>query len=547
VTGALGAQIEADLGEGPAGPGDVGLAGLLQLADGFADAEGRSGLGAFLAYLEAGEQLGAEEAVDLPPTPGSVQLMTMHKAKGLEFDVVVLPHLCRDVFPGGVGSPRWTTRPLVVPSELRDDRHVLPALSEFTSAALKEFVEDCHAHDRGGDDRLAYVGVTRAREVIIASGHWWGPTQKRPRGPSPYLEALREEALGAPDPGTADPGSTQLGATAADDQAPGSAPDPWVDDPGGLADEVTDNPMLAVGSEVPWPVPDPAAGEPAAMAAAAVEALLAAGQVPALAWPDPSPPPGPTSEAGRSDAPAADGSAVANPAPDPVVEQWDAAIAALLARMPDAGAGLGPGVRVPDVLTTSAATDLAADPRAFAERLLRPMPRPRNRFADLGTAFHAWVESRLGVQPLIPDDELPGAADEAISSDEELAALKAAFELLPHAHRRPTGLEVPFSIQIGGRLVRGRIDAVFPAAPGAPPGQQWEVIDWKTSAADVADPLQLAIYRLAWAQRVGVEPDAVGASFAFVRSGRIVTPEVLPGAAELAALILSGAPAGQAG
>ncbi len=150
--------------------------------------------------------------------PGSVQLMTMHKAKGLEFPVVVLPHVCRDSFPGGKGSERWTAFAHVVPSELRDDRHVLPRLDGFTSKEVAAFVESCRAHDRTGDDRLAYVGVTRAKQVLIATGHWWGPTQKSARGPSEYLEALRE-------------------------QATGEVEDPWADEP--AADPEGDGPAMA--------------------------------------------------------------------------------------------------------------------------------------------------------------------------------------------------------------------------------------------------------------------------------------------------------------
>ena len=143
----------------------------------------------------------------------------------------------------------------------------------------------------------------------------------------------------------------------------------------------------------------------------------------------------------------------------------------------------------------------------------------------------------MGVQPLIADDELPGAADESIGSPAELAALKESFERLEYAQRTPAGLEVPFSLAIAGRLIRGRIDAVFPAGPDAPPGQMWEVVDWKTSAHDEADPLQLAIYRLAWADLTGVPIEAVGAAFAFIRSGTVLRPSALPDADAIEALL----------
>ena len=233
------------------------------------------------------------------------------------------------------------------------------------------------------------------------------------------------------------------------------------------------------------------------------------------------------------------GAGAADPAADPVAQQiaqWDAAILALLARTDRSAEDLVVA-SLPGVLSASATMELAADPDAFAERLLRPMPRRRNRHAELGTAFHAWVEARLGVQPLIADDDLPGAADESIGSPEELAALKDAFERLEYAQRAPAGLEVPFAVAVGGRLIRGRIDAVFPAGPEAPPGQLWEVVDWKTSSHDEADPLQLAIYRLAWADLAGVPVEAVGAAFAFIRSGTILRPEDLPDAEAIEALL----------
>jgi DNA helicase-2/ATP-dependent DNA helicase PcrA len=301
--------------------------------------------------------------------------------------------------------------------------------------------------------------------------------------------------------------------------------------PAATADPV--NPMLEHAIEVPWPVPDAPDGHGVVGAARAVSALLESGQV-GEPWA--------TAGAGAEVADAV-GAGAADPTVDHVarqIAQWDAAILALLARTERASEDLVVA-SLPGVLSASATMELAADPESFAERLLRPMPRRRNRHAELGTAFHAWVEARLGVQPLIADDELPGAADESIGSPEELAALKDAFEGLEYAQRTPTGLEVPFSVAVGGRLIRGRIDAVFPAGPEAPPGQLWEVVDWKTSSHDEADPLQLAIYRLAWADLTGVPVDAVGAAFAFIRSGTIQRPEDLPDADAIETLLAGDA------
>jgi DNA helicase-2/ATP-dependent DNA helicase PcrA len=45
------------------------------------------------------------------------------------------------------------------------------------------------------------------------------------------------------------------------------------------------------------------------------------------------------------------------------------------------------------------------------------------------------------------------------------------------------------------------------------------------------------VYRLAFAATAGRSPESVRTAFHYVRSGRTVTPEVLPDADELAALL----------
>ena len=79
--------------------------------------------------------------------------------------------------------------------------------------------------------------------------------------------------------------------------------------------------------------------------------------------------------------------------------------------------------------------------------------------------------------------------------------------------------------------MRGRIDAVYDLGGG-----QWEVVDWKTGN-EAADPLQLAIYRLAWARLAGVDPAQVRAAFLYVRTGELVMHVDLPGEDELVAML----------
>ena len=69
---------------------------------------------------------------------------------------------------------------------------------------------------------------------------------------------------------------------------------------------------------------------------------------------------------------------------------------------------------------------------------------------------------------------------------------------------------MPFETVIDGIAVRGRMDAVY-----ADPDGGWTVVDWKTGA--LPDParraplnVQLAAYRLAWAELPAARPSACG-------------------------------------
>jgi DNA helicase-2/ATP-dependent DNA helicase PcrA len=71
------------------------------------------------------------------------------------------------------------------------------------------------------------------------------------------------------------------------------------------------------------------------------------------------------------------------------------------------------------------------------------------------------------------------------------------------------------------------MDAVFRYGDGG--AVRWDVVDWKTgrrpSGEDAeAAAVQLAAYRLAWAELQGVPLESVGAAFHYVRSGETVRP-----------------------
>jgi len=121
---------------------------------------------------------------------------------------------------------------------------------------------------------------------------------------------------------------------------------------------------------------------------------------------------------------------------------------------------------------------------------------------------------------LLDYEDLPGAEDDYLD-DAELRDLKDAFLAGPYGGRRPFAVEAPFELPLGGRVVRGRIDAVYELAGG-----RFEVVDWKTGTTP-ADPVQLALYRLAWARLRGIPAEAVDAAFYYVKASRVARPELL--------------------
>ena len=114
----------------------------------------------------------------------------------------------------------------------------------------------------------------------------------------------------------------------------------------------------------------------------------------------------------------------------------------------------------------------------------------------------------------------PGAADDGRRAGRRRwPRCRSAFLASEWADRTPVEVEVPFATRRSGVVLRGRIDAVF-----ADPGGRFDVVDWKTgrrpAGADAAAAaVQLAAYRLAWAELAGVPVDRVRAAFHYVRDG----------------------------
>lgn len=170
---------------------------FLDLAADWSPLEGRSSLTAFLGYLAAMEGNPAEELDTARlSTADAVTLITIHRAKGLEWPVVFAPAMYRKNFPtqAAVYDDPFSM-PYKVPYELRLDRASLPPITaEMRSEDRKALLRVRH---EAQEWRIAYVAVTRAQHEFYASGAWWYgrpvPTVE-PSSPSPLFELVDQHA-----------------------------------------------------------------------------------------------------------------------------------------------------------------------------------------------------------------------------------------------------------------------------------------------------------------------------------------------------------------
>ena len=441
--------------------------------------DGAVTLPALLAWLDA-EQDGEGLDVATPSAADSVKLLTVHRAKGLEWDVVFLTGVCEERFPHTRSRGLWPTRVELLPTPLRGDRRDLPALLGHDKAALDDYKELAKAHELTEERRLGYVAFTRARHQLFVSSYVWTEGRKTPLGPSPYQQTIREQLAEW-----------------------GEQPLSWIDKPA----KATANPLQAEVREVAWPVTDQTAEALRRLEAAELVTEAVGGRLPE--------PELDLAEASR-------------------VAEWDDELERLVAEATATRSG-EIVVRVPDSLSATAVTRMRDDPVTFAAELARPMPREPSPAARFGTRFHAWVESRFGQQDLIDPDELPGRADAGIDDYADLRTLIETFEKGPFANRVPHRLEAAFALVLAGQVVRGRIDAVYAEQVDGEPG--FLVVDWKTNRQQTADPLQLALYRLAWADLAGAPLERVRAGFYYVRTSDLVVHEDLPARDELEDLV----------
>ena len=448
------------------------LLNLIQHVSSFSPVDGEASLSTLIAYLDAAEETEDELEPAQPSEANTVKLLTIHKAKGLEWPVVFVPGLAEhdkwwqsSIFPDVGRQANPLTQASTLPFELRGDRDVLPQYEGDIKSFRKALTERGLEEER----RLCYVALTRAQQLLVTSAAYWNEGPADAHKPGKFLLEI-----------DAGESSTRLPS----DEKP------------------EESPLIEVrrqrAGEWPRPARQPdhdelfpegwhraaidAASEPEAGEALAVERLDAAGQQAFRLRLDEH-----RERAAR-------------------IEERTRVDAAPTA---------------PTSLSVTSVLDYERCPKLFFWSQVRPLPRRPNPAARLGSDVHKWIELQSrGQATLLEVDDLPDLSVEerltdADSPESKTAAMKDAFRRSRYADTVPLYAERPFLLYVDGFVVGGRIDAIY----GTPDGP-WEVVDYKTGRVPAQDDpqrrLQLDLYALACAEIWDKKPDEITLTYFYL-------------------------------
>ena len=171
-------------------------------------------------------------------------------------------------------------------------------------------------------------------------------------------------------------------------------------------------------------------------------------------------------------------------------------------------------------------------PAARRSRGLRPRARPADAApAGAGRPLRYGVP-RLGRAPVRPagphraPTSCPVAPTPTSMTRPTSARWSSGSRTAPSVTAPPTPSRHPSRSCSPARSSAAASTRSTPSLPES--GGGFLVVDWKTSRHETSDPLQLALYRLAWSELTGTPLDQVRAAFHYVRSGRTVMVDDLP-------------------
>jgi DNA helicase-2/ATP-dependent DNA helicase PcrA len=426
-------------------------------------------LGGFLGWLREAEWRDGLSPRPEDPEPGTVQILTIHGAKGLEWDAVAVPRLVEEELPSKPleGFNGWLSFGSL-PWPFRGDAAELPEfLWELvetrkdlldSKAAFAGLVRERHELE---ERRLAYVAVTRARHALLLSGSFWS-SQSKPRGPSPFLVELANAGIVPPLP---------------------------------AASENEFNPLGDDVDVVSWPR-DPLGGRRDRVQAAA--------------------------DAVRSADPAATGR---------WGDELELLLAERAARL-NANTYVDVPRRVPASRFKEFVTDAAAVARSL-RRPMPEKPYRATRLGTLFHSWVEQRSGISGTVEELDVLSTEADVDDAPLDSERLAALQSTFEHSRWASLQPVDVEREIHLILDGQIIICKIDAVYARGDryeivdwktGKAPRDEQDLEDKQ---------FQLALYRLAYAQWKGIDISAIDAVFYYVADDRIIEPTHLFDESEL--------------
>lgn len=443
----------------------------------YVDTEDRATLGGFLSWLREAERRERLSPQSVATEQGTVQIMTIHASKGLEWQYVAVPRMVTDEFPGSASQISTWLSFGTLPSEFRGDAQLIPQWP-WQYATSQVELEDSYASFRADviagelDEarRLGYVAITRAEREVLLAGSFWS-VQTKPRLPNLFLRELAQAGIIKELP--VEPISAEENPL---DSLPPDAT--WPRDALGFRRNVVVNSarmveQADVDSTTRWDKDIALLLAERDRRSSGVETLELPARIPASRFKD------------FIDDPQAVARVLRRPLPDKPYR----------------------------------ATNLGTLFHSWVEQ--RSMLSGSVELVD-STLF----ERDADMSSYRPAD------------DAALALLQETFERSRWAGRQPVAVEQEIHLPLGNTTVVCKIDAVYEVEGSN--GTRYEIVDWKTGQAPRNEKdlelkqFQLALYRAAYARWSGVAPQNIEAVFYFVADDTIIAPERIYSEAELA-------------
>lgn len=444
------------------------LNAFANIVAGYAGSNRKPYLGAFLTWLQFANERERFEPPTPTPEKGVVQVLTIHAAKGLEWDYVAIASLNEGTFPSaGNGNPKDWLSIGIFPWPLRGDSSSLPEFKykgvssqKDLNANQKLFEAQVSEHLLREELRLMYVAVTRPKAELLLTGSHFNSTAAGAKRKSQFYEKALERA--------------DLVTVVAEVEVP---------------DKTVKNSLLEKGATEQWPL-DPLGMKHASEVKRAAEQTSSA-----------------IDDKARRDR---------------VTASLLGDIELLLTEQSERLRDID-DVALPVRVSASKFKDFVSDTDQEVKRQQRPVPSQPYKETLAGTLFHSKMEQTYIRKAALGDvefDLVDVYVPDLALHRELIEKLDSNFAQSRWAKVEPLQAEIEIQVAIENNIFVCKIDAVF-ASPDA--DFDVEIVDWKTGLPPSDDEdlanrsLQLALYRMAYSRLFGIEPDRISCSLYFVQ------------------------------